>query len=99
MSNMNIDDQHWYDVISHSSSVSQLHRTIKKILNSLLVRHQVEYKTVTDKRIEQFIKDRCSNYTENLKKMIDSFLKRNKHFIVLDKVIYKDVNNNEQVTT
>jgi hypothetical protein len=31
--------------------------------------------------------------------MIDSLLERNKRFIVLDKVIYKDSNNEEQVTT
>ena len=37
MNSIHIDDQHWYDVISHNSSVSQLHRIIKKILNSLLV--------------------------------------------------------------
>ena len=31
--------------------------------------------------------------------MIDSLLERNKRFIVLDKIIYKDTNNEEQVTT
>ena len=31
--------------------------------------------------------------------MIDSLLEWNKRFIVLDKIIYKDENNNDQVTT
>ena len=31
--------------------------------------------------------------------MIDSLLERNKRFIVLDKVIYKDKNDTDQVTT
>src|ERR1043165_4515872 len=39
MDSMKIDDQHWRDVIIHSSSVSQLHKTIKKILDLLLTQH------------------------------------------------------------
>ena len=99
MNSMKITDQHWHDVILYSSSVFQLHRTIKKILDLLLTQYQIEHKNATDKRIVTFIQERCSNYTENPKKMIDSLLERNKRFIVLNKLIYKDTNNEEQVTT
>src|ERR1044072_2472547 len=57
MESMKIEDQHWHDVILHSSSVSQLHRTIKKILDLLLTRHQIEHKSATDKRIKSFIQE------------------------------------------
>src|ERR1043165_821220 len=98
MTSMNIDEPKWFTTIKTSLSVSALHWTIKRILDHLLSRHQLEHKLMTDKRIEQFIQARCLNYTDNPKKLIDSLLERNKRFIVLDKVVYKDDNSQEQVT-
>ena len=98
MTNMNIDDSSWINIFETSVTPSLIYRTIKKLLDLLLSRHQLEHKLMTDKRIEQFIQSRYLNYTDNLKKFIDFLLKRNKRYIVLDKVIYKDTDGQEQVT-
>src|ERR1044071_2020837 len=98
MTSMNIDEPQWLTTIQSSSSIPLIHRTIKRILDHLLTRHNLEHKLMTNKRIEQFIQDRCNNYTDNPKKLIDSLLECNKRFIVLDKLVYKDNNGHEQVT-
>ena len=77
MTSMNIDEPQWFTTIKTSLSVSALHWTIKRILDHLLSRHQLEHKLMTNKRIEQFIQARCLNYTDDPKKLIDSLLERN----------------------
>ena len=89
---MNIDEPQWNLTIKSSLSVPLIHCIIKRILDLLLKRHQLKHKLMTNKRIEQFIQTRCLNYTNNPKKLIDSLLERNKRFIVLNKVVYKDDN-------
>ena len=55
MTSMNINESQWIIVVEMSTSVSSIHRTIKRILDFLLTRHQLENKLRTDKQIEQFI--------------------------------------------
>src|ERR1043165_5208417 len=98
MTSMKIDEPQWFTTIKTSLSVSTIHRTVKRILDHLLSRHQLEHKLMTNKRIEHFIQARCLNYTDDPKKLIDSLLERNQRFIVLDKVVYKDDLGHEQVT-
>ena len=58
-----------------------------------LVYHKarLEQRLLEQKQIQHHIQLRCNNYDEDLTKMIDSILSREKRSIILDRLLYKDL--------
>ncbi len=50
----------------------------------------MEQRSIEHNQIQQNIELRCHNYDENLIRMIDSILSREKRSITLDRLLYKD---------
>ena len=71
-------------------NVKQVKKQLLTIYKEVYLKARLEQRIIEQKQIQHHIQLRCTNYDEDLTKMIDSILNRAKQTIVLDRIIVKD---------
>src|SRR6266498_3680594 len=91
---INDNEYEWIDDDNIDDYIHQL--TIMK--TNLLVKYKIEYYKYERDQIDKFVKERCDNYKENQRRMIDSITNREIKHVTIDK-IYKEINGQEFLFT
>ncbi len=73
-----------------ADNVRLIKSQLLSIFKTVYHKARLEQRLLEQKQIQYNIQLRCNNYDENLTKMINSILNREKHSIVLDRLLYKD---------
>jgi len=74
-------------------------KKIYHMLQVLILKSRMLYKQHTNDSITRFIQQRCQDYQDNPKAMLDSLLNRSKHVIHLDRLVVKDHHNDPILIT
>jgi len=99
-----ITQEHQLDPVTLPSVLTDENaRPVKKqllsIYKTIYHKARLEQRHLEHQQIQHNIQLRCHNYDEDLTKMIDSILNREKRYIVLDRLLYKDpVHGNTLIT-
>ena len=94
--------QYKYDLdLPHTlqlTTVNSIRKEIKTLSSLIQVKHESLSKSLQDKQIKKFIQQRCDDYYDNQKHMINSFLERNRRSIVIDRVL-QSINDQKVLVT
>ena len=80
-----------YTIVLPSSidlnSTDDIRTSIKQLSRIIQTKYDTLTHALNDKQIRNFVRQRCDDYHDNQKHMIDSFLDRSKRTIIIDRVL------------
>src|SRR6185437_8076271 len=78
---------------------NNIHLLIKDLLKTIGLQYTAKSKAHQDKQIKAFVQQRCEDFYDDKKHMIDSFLERTKRTIVIDRVLHTDQQGVQSLVT
>src|SRR5581483_873771 len=78
---------------------NHIYLLLKDLLKTIGVQYITKSKAHQDKQIKAFVQQRCEDFYDDKKHMIDSFLERTKRTIVIDRVLHTDQQGVQSLVT
>ncbi len=91
---INEENYEWID----DDNIDNYIQMLTELKTTLLIEYKIRYLNYEREQITKFVKERCENYKENQRKMIDSITNREIKHVTIDKV-YKEINDQEFLFT